>query len=54
MRIRDARGLHVACVTAHGPTARHIEGGDHGRGLRRRGLLGRVVGTRAVAVEGDG
>ena len=52
MRTPDARGLHVACVTAHSPTARYIDGGDHGRGLRRRGLLGRVVGAQTVAVEG--
>ena len=53
MRTRDARGIHVACVTAHSPTARHIDGGDHGRGLRHRGLLGCVVGARAVAVQRD-
>ena len=52
MRIRGARGLNGACVPAHSPSARHIEGGDHGRGLRRRGQLGRVsVGARAVAAE---
>ena len=54
MRTREARGLHVACVTAHGPTMRHIKVDDHGRGLRRRGLLGRVVGAQAVAAEGAG
>ena len=48
----DARALHVACVTAHDPTARHIESGGYGRGLHRRGWLGRAVGPRAVAVEG--
>ena len=51
MHTRDARGLRVACVPAHSPTARHIDGTDHGRGLRRRGQLGRVVGARAVAAE---
>ena len=52
MRTRDARGIHVACATAHSPAARHRDDGDHGRILRRRGLLGRVVGARAVAAEG--
>ena len=32
--------------------ARHIDGRDGCRDLRRRGRLGRVVGPRAVAVEG--
>ena len=50
-RTGDARALHVACVTAHGPTARHIDGRDGCHDLRRRGRLGRAAGPRAVAVE---
>ena len=48
----DARALHIVCATAHGPVARHIDGGGVCRDLCGRGWLGRAVGHRAVAVEG--